>query len=120
MVDEISASTCAVDVTSQTTLSTRPSPSAVSWSRVSPSRRSWWSETTTSAPSASARRAAADPMPVPAAAVTTTTLPFRSPCPSISFGAIMPAHAHRAPSTSRGRPSTRSAMMLRWISLDPP
>src|SRR3954467_13695001 len=38
VVDEISASTCAVDVTSQTTLSTRPSPSPVNWSLVSPRR----------------------------------------------------------------------------------
>ncbi|COW45449.1 Uncharacterised protein [Mycobacterium tuberculosis] len=102
VVESISASTWAVDVTSHTTCSTRPSPSADNSAAVSPSRRSWWSEITTSAPSAKARRAVAEPMPVPAAAVTTTTLPSRSPCPAISFGATdrfipWPPGADRAP-----------------------
>ena len=29
-------------------------------------------------------------------------------------------NGERHPFTSRGRPSTRSAMMLRWISFEPP
>ena len=92
-VEAISASTCAVDVTSQTTLSTRPRPK---FGQLVPGLAE---------PAfvvvgdddvgtlGSARRAVAEPMPVPAAAVTTTTLPVSRPWPSISFGRDAPTMA---------------------------
>ena len=55
--------------------------------------------------------------PVPAAAVTTTTLPASRPWPPTLPGGVDGDHQ---PLASRGRPSTRSAMMLRCISLEPP
>ena len=99
-------------------------PSAESSSAVSASRRSWASETTTAAPSSTQRRAVAEPIPVPAAAVTTTTLPSSRAWPAGGGGGgggvKRFAEAHVVTLGSAGRPRTRSPMMVRWISLDPP
>src|SRR5690606_4925423 len=87
-----SACTCSSSVTSHGTARGRslPLPSArgvpASDAAVSARRRSWASLTTTVAPSASSRRAVAEPMPVPAAAVTTATLPASRSWPAGSAG----------------------------------
>ena len=65
------------------------------------------------------RRAAAKPMPVPAAAVTSTVLPASRRVPG-GAGRRATARGHRSAGRgSRGRPSARSAIMLRWIWFEP-
>jgi hypothetical protein len=98
----ISAVTARSSVTSQASDQTRSGCAAASWSRVSPSRLVLQAAAGGGGADAGAGRGGDhDDLAVEQAA------PGRR------------AHRHH-PRTGLGRPSARAAMMLRWISSDPP